>query len=365
MKKTMTELDNSVQRVDTTIKQIETSVEHVDSAMHGVDSSIQEVGTSVKNIDTTMHNMVTTVQGLGTSNEEATQRINSSIQKLLSHVQKEKDRKPYGNGQHIFYLHNKCDNTAVVGNNTEICGVQMMDDGRLFFCSSNLNKLLICNAENFKSETINLQEQSRGITAISRNYIATLFEQYLEIYDINSKEKIKSIHIPVPQPGWCHYITSMINNGLVVGASYKIRYECEERKTLLFIIDHQTEKIIQTIDMDKYPNFIHVSNGKIFNYGCNLYAHNLNCFSFSGDKIFTKKLPSQPKRMTTLADGSWYVVCTDRSIQHVSQDGKHSKKVTTSELQSTKDCVMLMNYNLKQRKLVTCDTDIKIFNEMD
>ncbi|CAC5374369.1 unnamed protein product [Mytilus coruscus] len=157
----------------------------------------------------------------------------------------------------------------------------------------------------------------------------------------------------------------MVNNRLVVGASYKIRYECEEHKTLLFIIDHQTEKIIQTIEMDKYQNFIQVSNGKIFNYETNLYAYNLKCCSFSGDKIFTKKLPSQPKRMITLADGSWYVVCTDGSIQHMSEDGKHSKKVTTSELQSTKDSVMFMNYNLKQRKLVTCDTDIKIFNEID
>ncbi|CAC5374367.1 unnamed protein product [Mytilus coruscus] len=200
----MTELDNSVQRVDTTIKQIETSVEHVDSAIHRVDSSIQEVGTSVKSIDTTMHNMVTTVQEIGTSNEETTQRINSSIQKLLYIVQKgipDKNRKPYATGQHIFYLHCKCENTAVVGNNRKICGVQMMDDGRLLFCSSNINKLLICNAENFKSETINLQEQSRGITAITRNGIAILFEQYLEIYDISSKEKRKSIHIPVPQPG--------------------------------------------------------------------------------------------------------------------------------------------------------------------
>lgn len=54
MRKTMTELDNSVQRVDATIKQIETSVEHVDSAIHGVDSSIQEVGSAIQGVDSSI-----------------------------------------------------------------------------------------------------------------------------------------------------------------------------------------------------------------------------------------------------------------------------------------------------------------------
>lgn len=225
-----------------------------------------------------------------------------------------------------------------------------MNDGGLLLCSTNLDKLFICNTENFKSETIHLQEQPKDITAITRIHIAILFDQYLEIYDISSKEIIKSIHIPVPKPGWCQYITSTFNNRLIVGTSYKTRYECEERKTLLFIIDHQTEKIIQKIDMDNYPNFIHVSNGEIFYYRCILYVYNLYCFSFSGDRIFTKILPSQPRRMIALADDSWYEVCIYGSIQHVSKDGKHSNKVTTSELQSTKDCVMFMNYNLKPKK---------------
>ncbi|VDI45146.1 Hypothetical predicted protein [Mytilus galloprovincialis] len=323
VRKIITEVDNKVQSVNTTIKQMET---------------FQDVGTSVKSIDETMNKMVHEIRK---SNEESTQRINSSFEKLLSIVKKgipDKDKNQYGTGDHIFYLL-KCENTAaVVGNNTDICGFQMMDDGRLVFCSSNLNKLLICNAENFQSEIINLQKQPKGITVITRNQIAILFESHIKIYDINFEENnIKSIHIPVPQPGWCHYITSTIDDRLIVGASYKIRYDSDERKTLLFIIDHQSEKIIQMIDMDKYPNFIHVSNGKIFNYGCILYTYNLNCFSFSGDKIFTKKLPSQPRKMVALADGSWYVVCTDGSIQHVSKDGKHSNKVKTSELQSTKD----------------------------
>ncbi|CAG2205977.1 unnamed protein product [Mytilus edulis] len=80
---------------------------------------------------------------------------------------------------------------------------------------------------------------------------------------------------------------------------------------------------------------------------------------YTDDRHHTLTLPSTPWRMTTLQDGSLYVVCEDGSVQHVSSDGKHYKPVTTKGLQKLK----YIAYNKMQRQLVTMNMNQNIIND--
>lgn len=56
--------------------------------------------------------------------------------------------------------------------------------------------------------------------------------------------------------------------------------------------------------------------------------------------------------MTTLRDGSLFVLCEDGSIQHVSSDGKQFKTLEKNQSQVFSYAGRI-RYNLKQKKMVT------------
>ncbi|CAC5362457.1 unnamed protein product [Mytilus coruscus] len=262
---------------------------------------------------------------------------------------------PYKLGQSIFQLHHQIDLTSEVDDDEwreSVTDIVMMDDGRLVICLPDQWRLLICNTDGSQVDSIDVQGIPWDVTAVNNSTVTvTLYDSdCIEMYDINNKLKLKSIS----PPGMSRYgdITT-INNKLVVGG-----------KDRLLIIDHQTGEVVQTIQTDSRPGRLHGSGDRIFY--CNYYNNNNNnlyWYSYTDDRHHTLSLPSYPRSMTTLQDGSLYVGCRDGSV-HVSSDCKQYKSVTTKELKKLKYAVM--SYNSKQRKLVTIGDQrliFKVFNE--
>ncbi|CAG2187532.1 unnamed protein product [Mytilus edulis] len=159
----------------------------------------------------------------------------------------------------------------------------------------------------------------------------------IELYDINTKHNIKSISVPGM---WLGTGITTINNKLVVYAERTLQ-----------IIDHQTDKVVQTIDTECGPYRLHGSGDRIFYYNnANDFNNKLYWYSYTDEQHDTVKLPSQPMCMTTLQDGSLYVVCKDGSVRHVSRDCQQYETVTTEGLERLKYYWML--YNKKQGTLL-------------
>ncbi|CAG2216468.1 unnamed protein product [Mytilus edulis] len=261
--------------------------------------------------------------------------------------------KPYILGQSIFTLHQQTDlKSVVIGGDWRggIAGIVMMDDGRLVMGLPYQNRLLICKTDESQVDIINVLGSPWCVTAVSNSTVAvTLWKRdCIEMFDINNKLKVNSISVPGMR---CFGITS-INNKLVVGG------ECR-----ILIIDHQTGEVVQVIQTNFSPNRLHGSGDRI--YYCDIdYYHNNNLYwySYTDDAHHIISLPSTPRRMTTLQDGSLYLLCRDGSIQHLSSDGKQYKQVDTIAI-SPSD--VNIHYNLTQRKLVIRQTAglVKVFNE--
>ncbi|XP_071127760.1 uncharacterized protein [Mytilus edulis] len=255
----------------------------------------------------------------------------------------------YKLGQSIFTLHHKTDLTSVVGGNSTVRDIVMMDDGRLVMCSLYQSRLLICNTDGSQVDSIPVLSQPWCVTAVNNSTVAvTLCSKYIEIYDIHNKLKLKSISVP----GMKYYsdITT-INNKLVVGGDKR-----------LHIIDHQTGKVVKTIQTDCDPYRFQGSGDTLFYCDNYFLNNNLYWYSYTDDRHHTLTLPSQPRSMTTLQDSSLYVKCVDRSVQHVSSYGKKYKTVKT--LQSSELCKEI-HYNLTQRKLVTMHTNhVTVYSEI-
>ncbi|CAG2231820.1 unnamed protein product [Mytilus edulis] len=237
----------------------------------------------------------------------------------------------------------------------EILDVVMMDDGRLVMCLYNQCRLLICNTDGSKAVTISVDGKPYCVIPVNNSTVAvtvikTCVHPSIKIYDINNEHELNSI----PVPGMT--ITcgiAMINNKLVIGADRG-----------LVIVDYQTGEKLKYIETNCVLSGIHTSRGRIF-FG--YYKQNILCwYSFDNDNVHTITLPSTPRSMTTLQDGSLYVLCTDGSVQHVSTDVKQFK---TLNINQSKFCneIPFIRYNLKQKKGVTLSVktgNIKILYEV-
>lgn len=222
--------------------------------------------------------------------------------------------------------------------------------------------LSIFNINGSYEDCIPLQNESHSMTAIDNSTVAVTSYNIIDMYDINNKVKIKSIVLSgiifdLHQWGWGDITTT--NNNLAVSVCKGI-----------MIIDHQTLEVVKTIDTDGIsPWYLHGTNDKIFYYGNpfnNNYNKNIYCYNYSDDQVDIETLPSQPCSITSLQDGSVYVLCENGSVQHMSSDCKSYKTVTTKGLTSMEEHMHdLISYNPKQRKLVTCSSKgmVKVFDE--
>ncbi|VDI03465.1 Hypothetical predicted protein [Mytilus galloprovincialis] len=252
-------------------------------------------------------------------------------------------------GQSIFALHHLIDLTSEIGDDFSrvVPAAVMMDDGRMVICLPDLHKLLICNTDGSNVDRIHTHEGPWAVTAVNDSTVAVLMlVMRIELYDINTKHNIKSISVPGM---WLGTGITTINNKLVVYAERTLQ-----------IIDHQTDKVVQTIDTECGPYRLHGSGDRIFYYNnANDFNNKLYWYSYTDEQHDTVKLPSQPMCMTTLQDGSLYVVCKDGSVRHVSRDCQQYETVTTEGLERLKYYWML--YNKKQGKLVTKGDQKTIF----
>ncbi|CAC5381876.1 unnamed protein product [Mytilus coruscus] len=395
-------VQGSIQNIGTTVQSslqnMESSMQVIGNSVQGslqnMGSSMQVIGNSVQsslqNMESSMQVIGNSVQGslqnMGTSMQGTLRNIDTSLQELLFYARRgmacqcyaeridnqEKRlpfRRKYQLGQSIFTLHNQIDLASVINNAltssipnflTSVAGDDwrgdvtdkvMMDDGRLVICLPYQCRLLICNTDGSQVDSIDVQVRPLDVTAVNNSTVAVtlLFSKCIEMYDINNKQKLKSIS--VPRMRWCFSDITTINNKLVVGVDYKLQ-----------IIDHQTGEVVQTIKTDCVPHWLHGSDDRIFYY--NPFNNKLYWYSYTDGSHHTLTLPSPPRRMTTLQDGSMYVICCDGSVQHVSSDGTKYKTVKTKGIKSIhNDCSLY--YNCKQRKLVTCYSlpYINIFHE--
>lgn len=217
----------------------------------------------------------------------------------------------------------------------------MMDDGRLVFCSCYPFRLLISNTEGLEIEVIPVYVNGSCLTVVNNSTVAVIVNHALsypiiDLYDINIKDKIESVSLHGFEDT---YGMTMIDDKLLVGADM-----------ILLKIDYQTGEILQSIGIHCHPWGINVSGNKIF--FSEEYENNIYWYSFTDDKIHTLTLPSIPYPMTTLRDGSLFVLCEDGSIQHVSSDGKQFKTLEKNQSQVFSYAGRI-RYNLKQKKMVT------------
>ncbi|XP_071124762.1 uncharacterized protein [Mytilus edulis] len=287
-----------------------------------------------------------------------TARLTAKIEELMQRVvcqnyrgkfdkQEIKDQliQPYELGQPIFTLHHEINLTSVVGNDSVVTDIVMMDDGKLVMCLPLQRRLLICNTDGSQVNSIDVQGRPGSVTAVNNYTVAVTlcYSDQIDMYDIHNTLKLKSIAVP----GWLWWYSGIttIKNKLVV---------CGDNR--LQIIDHQTGEVVQRVQTDCGPGRLHASGDRIFYCDCsanhkfNHINKKLHWYSYTDDRHQTLTLPSPPKSMTTLQDGSLYVWCAGGSIQHMSSDGKQFKSVSTKGLQNLE--YTLMSYNLKQRKLI-------------
>ncbi|XP_063416522.1 uncharacterized protein LOC134698147 [Mytilus trossulus] len=298
-------------------------------------------------IDLSTNQILDTLDTVNMNNAGLTAKIEEFMQRVVCQncrgkfdKQEIKDQpvKHYKLGQSIFTLHHETDLTSVVDDDTKVSDIVMMDDGRLVMCIPNQRRLLICNTDGSQVDSIDVQGKPLFVTAVNNSTVAVTLmrSKCIEMYDINNKLKLKSISLP--DMWWVSGITTK-NNKLVVGGN-----------NTLLIIDHQTGEVVQTIKTDCDPYKLHGSGDRLFYSDNNYLNNNLYWYSYTDDIHHTLTLPSRPESMTTLQDGSLYVVCEDGSVQHVSSDGKQYKTVTTKGLQNC--TYSFVSYNSKQKKLI-------------
>ncbi|CAG2198958.1 unnamed protein product [Mytilus edulis] len=344
-----------------------------------IHKKLNEMGTQIQGISSGMQMISPQIQGISSRVQVMgphIQGITSDIQELLSYQRNEAtcqyckktlieqgmdERKinSYKLGQDIFYQHGEIDLKFLLNENYigMIKDVVIMDDGRLVMCLYYQSRLLICNTDGSEEAAIPVKGMPCSITAVNNFTVAvTVFQtsinQRIEIFDIYNKHKLKSI----PVPGLvCYCGITMINNKIVVGGDRG-----------LLIVDYLTGEILQNIETQCGPWGIHSSSDKIFFSDYMGNTNNLHWYSFTDDNIHTLTLPSVPLSMTTLRDGSLYVLCKDGSVQHVSSNRKQFKTLKTNQSQGISDCHNI-RYNSKQELMVTLNAltgIVKILHEV-
>ncbi|XP_063415539.1 uncharacterized protein LOC134697293 [Mytilus trossulus] len=325
-----------------------------------IDATSAEIQTTIGNGNTEVMETVgtKTAELLGINNVVLMAEIEEVLQNVICQRCKrninEQDihgraLQPYKLGHSIFKLHHEIDLTsAVVDNWKGVSDIVIMNDGRLVMCLPRQKRLLICNTDGSQVDSIQVQDAPFCVIAVNNSTVAVILKRSkcIEMYGINNKLKLKSIS--VPGLGLGHSITT-ISNKLVVGGY-----------NTLLIIDHQAREVVQTIQTDCHPGSLHGSGDRI--YYCDK-SYKLYWYSYTDDRHHTLALPSTPLKITTLQDGSLYVMCKDGLILHVSSDGKKYKTVTTKELTELNH--NWISYILNQRNFVTLGDQmtIKVFHE--
>ncbi|XP_076101385.1 uncharacterized protein LOC143071136 [Mytilus galloprovincialis] len=330
---TVQALNSTFQTLSTTVHGLNTSLQGIGWNMHG---SFQGVNTTLQGIQTTMDKLLYYAEKGVTC---TCQRENPVIQR--------QQRKSYKLGQDIFYQIHQF-TTVSCSTFSPYNKAVITNDGHVAFLQWENCSIEIYNTDDSHVGTIQLQRRPFNITVVNNSTVAVTLCicDRIDIWNINNRQKVKSIQLSTR----CYGITT-INNKLVVSCPGG-----------LLIIDPQTEKVERTIETgDCTPFRLCVSGEGIFY--TDDFSHYLYYYSHSNNQISILKLSSEPSDVTTLQDGSVYVICYDGSVQHVSSDGKKYKQATTKGL-TVLGGFPGLSYNPVQRKLVTTNEDsITVFKK--
>ncbi|VDH96116.1 Hypothetical predicted protein [Mytilus galloprovincialis] len=361
-------IHKKLNEMGTQIQGISSGMQMMGPQIQGTSSRLQVIGPQIQGISSGMQMMVPQIQGITSVMQEllSYQRNEATCQyckkTLIEQGMDERKINSYKLGQDIFYQHGEIDLKSLFNENyiERITDVVIMDDGRLVMCLYCQSRLLICNTDGSEEAAIPVKGIPCSITAVNNFTVAVAIlktsiiqRNTLEIlvHDIYNKHKLKSI----PVPGLVCYGITMIKKQIVVGVDRG-----------LLIVDYLTGEILQNIETRSIPLGIHSSSDKIFFDDYTRNTNNLHWYSFTDDNIHTLTLPSVPRSMTTLRDGSLYVLCKDRSVQHVSTDVKQFKTLKTNQSKDFSDCHKI-RYNSKQKKMVTLNRRtgiVKILHEL-
>ncbi|XP_071166402.1 uncharacterized protein [Mytilus edulis] len=329
--------------------------------------TVQELNSTFQTLSTTVHGLNTSLQGIGWNMHGSFQGVNTTLQgiqttmdKLLYYAEKgvtctcqrenhdthRQQRKSYKLGQDIFYQIHQF-TTVSCSTVFSYSKAVITNDGHVAYIQWDRYSIDIYSTDGSHVDTIQIQNMPWDMTLFNNSTVAvTLFIcDRIDIWNINNRQKVKSIQLSTS----CYGITT-INNKLVVSCPGG-----------LLIIDPQTEIVEKTIDTGNCTPIRLCGSGDSIFYTNE--SHSLYHYSHFNNKITKVKLSSQPFDVTTLQDGSVYVICDDGSVQHVSSDGKKYKHVTTKGLTSV-GIVWGISYNPVQKKLVILDDDsTTVFNE--
>ncbi|CAG2236041.1 unnamed protein product [Mytilus edulis] len=353
---TMQSVHSSIQVVSSSIGELNSSVQtafhRTDTAVQGMDTRVQEMGNSIQGIETSAQ------QTNDLLKKGLTCECGRQIIVPLYNDQPRKQRKQYQLGQNIFYIHQELDLQSLLNADKKmfsISDVKMMDDGRLVFCLPGENRLLICNTDGSQADIITVQGTPWSITAVNISIVAVTVlkvteedtNHRLDMIDINKRYQINSISVP----GMLHFSgVAMINNNLVVGGLDK-----------LLIVDYQTGEVVQTIETYSIPAWIHASGDRVFFNGRRVFEIKnniqLKMYSSSNNRVYSNTLQSCPTSITSLQDGSLYVLCLDGLIHHVSNDLKHTKKVKLNNIEVL-NSNSIVSYNTTQNKMIVLSKNI-------
>ncbi|XP_052077101.1 uncharacterized protein LOC127715098 isoform X2 [Mytilus californianus] len=264
----------------------------------------------------------------------------------------------YKIGQNTFCLHQQLKLESLF-NGRLISDIKMLDDGRLVFCVPDQSKVLVCNKDGSNTDTIQIRGAPCCLTPVNSSTVAVVVvkpfrSSFVELYDINIKRILKWIQVPGMKSA-CGI--SAMHTKLIVGGLRS-----------LLIVDLHGKETIQKIKIRCTPEAIHASDNKIFfrNHHTGFISNErkkLKWYSLSGKKVLGKILSSDPYSITSLRDGSLYVLCIDGSIRHVSPDLKHEKTVNAYNIEALKGGD-IVSYNAKQNTMVLRNKKIlNIFQE--
>ncbi|CAG2197385.1 unnamed protein product [Mytilus edulis] len=266
--------------------------------------TVQELNSTFQTLSTTVHGLNTSLQGIGWNIHASFQGVNTTLQgiqttmhKLLYYAEKgvtctcqrenpdiqRQQRKSYKLGQDIFYQIHQF-TTVSCSTFFSYNKAVMTNDGHVAFIQWDKRSMEIYNTDGSHVGTIQIQSMPWDITVVNNSTVAVTLPNYdrIDIWNINNRQK--------------------------------------------------TEKVEKTIDSSDCTMQRLCGSGDSIFYTNE--SHFLYHYSHSNNKITKVKLSSQPYDVTTLQDGSVYVICYDGSVQHVSSDGKKYKQVTTKGLTS-------------------------------
>ncbi|VDI47390.1 Hypothetical predicted protein [Mytilus galloprovincialis] len=348
-------METSVHGLDTTIQGISKKIQGMETRVQRIDTIVQG---RVQERDTTGQEMRNSFQRLETSDHQTNDLITELLQPDLTsessrHIiippyneQLRKHGDQYLLGQITYYPNQQLKLDSLV-NGGLISDIKMLDDGRLVFCVPDQSTLLICNRDGSNIESIKIQGAPCCLTPINNSIVAVVVvkpfrSNFVELYDINTKRILKRIQVPGMKSA-CGIST--MHNKLIVGGL-----------RALLIVDLHVKDRIEMIKLRCTPEAIHASGTKIFfkNHHTGFISNErkkLKWYSFPGKKVQEKILSSDPYCITSLRDGSLYVLCKDGSVRHVSPDLKHVKTVNTNNSEALEGGDII-SYNAKRNTMV-------------